>query len=237
MIAAGIDPSLTSTGLGILHDGNPIHHSRHGHRARKNSGTYLIRNRRIRYETNAVTTILTKHRPDIAVIEIMPPANRGNFMGRDDRAALINGIIGWLDYQEIPIVFLYPSSVKAWGTGNGRADKLEMIETVNTWHPTLKLEEHQDDEADALILGHIGAYRLGDPMPFPIKRRHPHIFDVGDWPSNLVAKQDIQQVPSPDTLVTAGLMTDIPPCSCRTGAVSQVCVHHGPAWQRIRHNV
>lgn len=35
-------------------------------------------------------------------------------------------------------------------------------------------------------------------------------------------------------LVAAGLMTDAPPCSCGAGAISQTCVHHSPAWLRIR---
>lgn len=37
---------------------------------------------------------------------------------------------------------------------------------------------------------------------------------------------------SAESLVTAGLMTDVPPCSCRR-EVAASCVHHGPAWIRI----
>ncbi len=39
-----------------------------------------------------------------------------------------------------------------------------------------------------------------------------------------------------DVLVDAGLMTDVPPCAC--GArINPTCVHHGPAWLRIRDNL
>lgn len=38
----------------------------------------------------------------------------------------------------------------------------------------------------------------------------------------------------PSVLVDAGLMTDVPPCSCERGQISPVCVHHSPAWLRIR---
>ncbi|OBG32437.1 hypothetical protein [Mycolicibacter heraklionensis] len=48
--------------------------------------------------------------------------------------------------------------------------------------------------------------------------------------------------PAADVLVEAGLMTDVPPCSCgrrfRRGGgretLDRNCVHHGPEWIRIR---
>ena len=43
-------------------------------------------------------------------------------------------------------------------------------------------------------------------------------------------------VPSADVLVRAGLMTDVPPCSCRK-VIHRNCVHHGAAWRRIRSNL
>ncbi len=36
-----------------------------------------------------------------------------------------------------------------------------------------------------------------------------------------------------EVLVAAGLMTDVPPCSCGK-VIHRNCVHHGEAWQRIR---
>ncbi|BBX30507.1 hypothetical protein B7435_30085 [Mycolicibacterium peregrinum] len=42
--------------------------------------------------------------------------------------------------------------------------------------------------------------------------------------------------PAADVLVEAGLMTDVPPCSCgRT--VHRNCVHHSQGWTRIRRNL
>lgn len=40
----------------------------------------------------------------------------------------------------------------------------------------------------------------------------------------------------PDVLVAAGLMTDVPPCSCAK-TVHRACVHHGENWLRIRSNL
>lgn len=179
MIVAGIDPSLTSTGVGVLAHGKPAHHSHHGIRGH-DSASYITRNRRIRWEIGQVRKTLSDFAIDLAVIEVLPPGNRGAFAGRDDRITLVNGLIGEFDSRGIPMVFLLPSSVKAWATGHGRADKADMIAAVNSWHPGLNLTN--DDEADAMALAHIGAYSLDDPMPFEIQRRHPHIFDVGEWP-------------------------------------------------------
>lgn len=43
-------------------------------------------------------------------------------------------------------------------------------------------------------------------------------------------------IPSADVLVQAGLMTDVPPCSCGK-VVHRNCVHHGAAWIRVRRNL
>ncbi len=55
----------------------------------------------------------------------------------------------------------------------------------------------------------------------------------GEIPAAVTASIDI---PPADVLVEAGLMTDVPPCSCgRT--VHRNCVHHSCRWIRIRRNL
>lgn len=193
-IVAGIDPSLTSTGVAILTDGQPAQlPSHHGIRG-TDSASYVKRSRRIRWETGQVMKALDGYNLDLVVIESLPPGNRTYFAGRDDRVVLFNALIGALDAKGIPLAFVLPSSAKAWATGRGRADKADIIAAVNEWCPGLGITN--DDEADALVLGHIAAYRLGDPMPFPIERRHPHIFDVGQWPTDSgVAQPDSTRRP------------------------------------------
>lgn len=39
-----------------------------------------------------------------------------------------------------------------------------------------------------------------------------------------------------EVLVSAGLMTDVPPCSCGK-VIHRACVHHGEVWRRIRANL
>lgn len=43
-------------------------------------------------------------------------------------------------------------------------------------------------------------------------------------------------VPPADLLVDAGLMTDVPPCSCGP-TIHRNCVHHSDGWIRIRRNL
>lgn len=182
MIVAGVDPSTRSTGVAVLDHGRPVMVGHHGHRGTQGDG-YLIRNRRVRAEIAYVNRTLAPYPIDYAVVEILPPGNRGGFVGRDDRVAILNGIIGALDYRGIPIAFVLPSSAKLWATGSGRADKEDVIAAVNTWWPPGpdRVPIENDDEADALVMALLAAYKVGDPLPFPIERRHPHIFDVGDW--------------------------------------------------------
>lgn len=47
----------------------------------------------------------------------------------------------------------------------------------------------------------------------------------------------IQDAISPQVLVTAGLMTDIPPCNCPKHGRAKTCVHHSPEWIGIRHRL
>lgn len=47
----------------------------------------------------------------------------------------------------------------------------------------------------------------------------------------------IQEAFSPEVLVTAGLMTDVPPCNCPKHGRANTCVHRSPGWIRIRHRI
>lgn len=47
----------------------------------------------------------------------------------------------------------------------------------------------------------------------------------------------IQEALGPEVLVAAGLMTDLLPCNCPKHGRAKTCVHHSPAWIRIRHRL
>lgn len=190
MIAVGIDPSLTSTGVAVLVDGRSAHYGRYG-RDGHNGATYTSRSRRVRKMITDVTrAALTGGTPDVFVIEEHPYAvgNQGNEF---DRAAIWHGIYGNLDARSIPGVVVNNSTGKAWVTGAGKASKQDMIAVIDEWYagqiePPLKkwriTVDHPDDIADAFGYATMGAYKLGDPLPFEPKERHRTALALLPWP-------------------------------------------------------
>ncbi|QOC58875.1 RuvC-like resolvase [Mycobacterium phage Jolene] len=190
MIAVGIDPSLTSTGVAVLVDGKLAHYGRYG-RPGQNGASYTTRSRRVRRMIREVTkAALTAGRPDVFVIEEHPYAvgNQGNEF---DRAAIWHGIYGNLDAHEVPGVVVNNSTGKAWVTGAGRASKEDVIAVIDDWYtgqidPPLakwrKTVDHPDDVADAIGYATMGAFKLGDPLPFEPKERHRTALALLPWP-------------------------------------------------------
>jgi Holliday junction resolvasome RuvABC endonuclease subunit len=180
MIVAGIDPSLTNTGIAILVNGAPALITSTGVGS-TDGKTHLDRNRRIRAVCNAVINrIDTLHKPiNLAVIEdqlehgpMLPSAL--------DRSAVWNGIYSALDARKIPVAVINPSTLKVWVTGHGRASKGEMLTTVRAWWPGATIRNH--DQADAAALALIGALHVGDPLPFEPKDRHTNALTAVAWP-------------------------------------------------------
>ncbi|GFG65798.1 hypothetical protein MKUB_32880 [Mycobacterium kubicae] len=190
MIAVGIDPSLTSTGVAVLADGKLAHYGRYG-REGHNGATYVTRSRRVRRMIREVTeAAFTAGTPDVFVIEEHPYAvgNQGNEF---DRAAIWHGIYGNLDARGVAGVVVNNSTGKAWVTGAGRASKRDMMAAIDAWYagqinpPLLKLRitvDHPDDLADAIGYATMGAFKLGDPIPFEPKKRHTTALALLPWP-------------------------------------------------------
>jgi Holliday junction resolvasome RuvABC endonuclease subunit len=175
MIVAGIDPSLTSAGVAILQNGQPIHVSHHGH----NGASYQMRSRRIRKQVMDVSVQVTRYSPDLVVMEEHPYAVRIS-AGEFDRSGLWHGLYGRFDAYDIPIVVMNNMTAKKWITGRGTAKKADIVEAVESWWPDFPFVN--DDEADALGLAAIGAHHLGDPMPFQVKPRHTTGLEAVQWP-------------------------------------------------------
>lgn len=179
-IVCGIDPSLTSAGVAILRDGQPVHVSHHGYSGH-NGASYLTRSRRSRWTCHKVSsTILAaiECTPDLVVIEEHPQHVR--FSAHEfDRIVLWGGIFARFDSLDVPIVVINNSTAKKWITGRGDAKKPDIVSAVNDWWPNAATN---DDEADALGLAAIGAFHLGDPLPFEVKARHTSGLEKVAWP-------------------------------------------------------
>lgn len=70
-------------------------------------------------------------------------------------------LLGIAAIWKIPCHGVHPGTLKKWATGNGKATKEQMIEAARTHWPTVQLKDHQDNEADALMLLNWALTHLG----------------------------------------------------------------------------
>lgn len=187
----GLDLSLVRAGIAIVTDGVPIRVCSVGH-AGVNGANYRSRSNRITSQCKAVThaALPSEHTDwrqiDLALIEDQL-AHGPMLPSALDRSALWWGVYSALNARGIPIAVVNPSTLKVWTTGKAaekvdgemvRTGKSDMLAAVREWgwRPT------NHDEADALALASIGAYHLGDPVPFQRKDRHDATLEKADWP-------------------------------------------------------
>jgi Holliday junction resolvasome RuvABC endonuclease subunit len=185
VIIVGLDlSSLTNAGIAVLTDGRPTLLRSVGHGGH-NGASHAHRSRRIVSQTRAVMGALSTEvvairqtHIDLAVIEdqlehgpMLPSAL--------DRSALWWGVYSALLARKIPVAVVNPSTLKVWVTGKGNATKATMLTTVRGWYPDASIL----NAADALALATVGAFHLGDPMPFDVvKTRHETALAKVEWP-------------------------------------------------------
>lgn len=176
----GIDPSLTSTGLAILSDGNPTTLETIGHHTR-NGQSYAHRSDRIVSQTRAVIDCLRSHTPaggyQLAVIE--GPAYAHHNAYTHDGAGLWWGIYSAIRAKRVPIAVCAPQTRAKWASGRGNAPKAEILALVRSWWPETTIRNH--DIADACVLALMGAHHLGERVWFA-KERHTTALESIDWP-------------------------------------------------------
>lgn len=185
MIITTIDPSLTAAGVATLAHGQP--------RALRTAGwagsdfdTYEQRSERIVAQCRLVLSLVPDDADAIGIEAPAYSSRTGHFF---DRAGLWWGIHAGLHARELPIVVVVPTTLKMWATGKGNADKDEVLEATKLRWPDTRIRNH--NEADALALAEIVAFKAGDPLPFPIKTRHHNIIKSTGmtWPSAWTAQK------------------------------------------------
>lgn len=177
-IIAGIDPSLTSTGIAVLIDGLPELITSTGIKGH-DADNYRTRSRRVRAVCRAVIQRLPTQ-PDLVVIE--GPAYGTHLGSAFDRSGLWHGIYAALDAKHTPIAVVAPQTRSRFATGRGRAPKADVTAAVHDWWPGYRHLITDSDRADALVLAAIGALRLNQPTPFHAKDRHHQALNAIDWP-------------------------------------------------------
>lgn len=178
VIALGLDPSLTSTGIAVLTDGHPTALRAIGH-GTPDGKTYAHRSDRIVSQARAVVRFVEDHAmPDLAVIEGPAYANANAYT--HDQSGLWWGLYSSLRARKVPLAVMAPATRCLWATGQGRAQKQTVLSAVRAWWPEITIANH--DIADAAVLALAGAFHLGDPMPFEVKERHTANLAAVKWP-------------------------------------------------------
>jgi crossover junction endodeoxyribonuclease RuvC len=147
LLILGIDPGSLYTGYGLVRRrGSKIQALASGriHLSRKSAFPERLAKLSLRLDE-----LLTEHRPDAVALESL-------FHGVNSRSLIVlaqtrGAILAKIAVRQIPVVEYSPAEIKQTVTGNGRADKKQMIRMVQ-----ILLSLHGDDlasdEADALAV-------------------------------------------------------------------------------------
>lgn len=178
----GIDPSLTSAGLAVLRlrDGAVI-----GETMRIRPPAKLSGHARMDYQRKAVLHEIhmlgVRYDNLLIVIERAIPQRQA--------FALENLGLWWLITHslwanEIEYAQVVASSAKKYITGNGRAEKDEIMVVLFKKYRELAETITGNDTADALVFAIMGADRLGWPVPQVAKEQRKSL-DAGMWPEGV----------------------------------------------------
>lgn len=147
MRVAGLDISLTNTGVAIWQDG-VFGQSRKFGRKGKTDETIPQRRKRITHLADEVEEMVKPHFLGLALVEQPAYSQAGGSTW--DRAGLWWEVIGRLTDVGVPIIQVAPNSLKLFATGGGGASKTEMIAAALRRHPTANVID--DNTADATHL-------------------------------------------------------------------------------------
>lgn len=181
-VVVGVDPSLTSAGVAILRDGQPVHVSHHGYSGH-NGASWQSRSRRVRWTVRQIMMAVPPH-VDLALLE--GPSYGSQHGSVFDRAGVWHGVFAALDAKRIPIAVVSPKTRACWATGKGDADKKTVYEAVKAeWSAHVQISAFNDggnDEADALTIAAMGALRLGDSLPIAVPKWRANRLTSVAWP-------------------------------------------------------
>ena len=147
MVILGIDPGIERTGFGVINvdaaGAKPLDFGR------IRTAKTLPFATRLRELTGDLTSIILKWRPDYAAVEEL-------FFSKNTKTAMTVAhargvVLELLEEHGIPVIELNPGTVKQSITGNGRADKTQVMRMIKR---LLNISQPlaYDDVADALAV-------------------------------------------------------------------------------------
>lgn len=160
MIIAGIDPSLTSTGVAIVRSPERVETARVISKPPA-PGTETVRSRFERMERIAGDVLELVAGADLVGIE-SPAYGMRNAGKVHDRSGMWWWIAGQLATRGVPVVEVSPTSPIMYATGTGNAGKdLVLITAAATYK---QAEITGNDVADAVVIAAIVARLAGQPI-------------------------------------------------------------------------
>lgn len=171
----GLDLSLTGTGICRLgaNGAELLHTMRPGKR---------VGHERIQFILDGIHDAQRGADLDLVVIEGPSYGSQGGQRGHHERAGLWWLVAHSLHAQGRPYAVVAPAARAKFGAGDGRAGKQVVVAAVRERYAEVVDRVRNDNEADALLLAHMGVDRLGG-----------HLVDVPDinrealrkvaWPS------------------------------------------------------
>ena len=183
MKIVGLDPSLTSTGVAVIHDdgnGKPDVETHSvqtvGHKGDSYDATCL----RVTTIRNRVMQLIPR---DADLVLMEGPAFGSNTGKLVERYWLWGKLYDALVACQLPKAIIVPTQLKKFVLGKGSGpgtDKLAVALKVTKMWPGVDLGS--DDEADALGLALIGAVHLGGRVPFNVLEHHKLAIAKVVWP-------------------------------------------------------
>lgn len=160
MIIAGIDPSLTSTGVAIVRSPERVETARVTSKP-PTPGTETVRSRFERMERLAGDVLELVASADLVGIE-SPAYGMRNAGKVHDRSGMWWWIVGQLAARGVPVVEVSPTSRMMYATGTGNAGKDLVLVTAAAIYKQAEITGN--DVADAVVIAAIVARLAGQPI-------------------------------------------------------------------------
>lgn len=171
MRLVGLDLSLTSTGIArvvLADDGHLV--GTHTEATGEQLDERAPLDEQIgRVDRVATSVLALVGAPDLVVVEGPLPGGRAPGTSEEERAWLRGLVYRRLHRAGIPLVEVAPSTLKLYATGNGRAGKPLVVQSIRRHYGDrfdipLRKSDGREDIADAIALVAMAARSVGHPI-------------------------------------------------------------------------
>lgn len=173
MNVAGLDLSLTATGIAVITDGGQVSvdtirstgHTR---------DTFAQRDQRI----DQLSTAIVSRTVHVALAVVEGPSVMSKGGSNWDRAGLWWSVVHTLMWHGVQVAVAPPTVLKKFAAGRGNADKTAVAAGMTRLWPDV--ECGNDNEFDALCAATVAAQRAG--MDVPTRAHHADCLTSVAWP-------------------------------------------------------